>query len=92
MNTSIRGEFIRTKLTKSLLYSLPNGACVVSNCFLTRTQSIFVVQLEEAIDRQRVWAFAVKRKASQRYCWAFWHKENFESWAGAPMTVPEADL
>jgi hypothetical protein len=87
----LRGEFARTKLTKTLFFSLPIGAYVVSNCFETRYQSIFVVHLDDRTDRKKLWAFALKRGADQRCCEVHWELGDFKSWAGSPMNIPDGN-
>ncbi len=71
----IPGEYVRPKLTRELLFSLPEGAIVVGNSF-HHGEPNFVARLEPGKDRSRIWREAVRNHAAQRVCDIFWFPED----------------
>ena len=75
--TLIKGEFLREKLTRKLLFELPHGAWLVSNLF-PRTGP-WTAHISEHTDRQRVWEQAATHGAAQRLVAVVWSKEDVDS-------------
>jgi len=63
----IVGEYLRQKLTRKLLFSLPDGAYVMSNVSTT------TLQLKKHSDRERLWEQAVKDGIAQHTATVVWN-------------------
>jgi len=74
---------IRQKLTRKLLFHVPEGAFVVSNCF-TGSRSIFAEELGSAETRTQAWLRAVEAGAAGRLCQVVWTQSAFLSASFAP--------
>lgn len=62
----IIGEYLRERLTRKFLYSLPEGAYVMSNVSTT------TLHLKKGVDRERLWEQAVKEGIAQRTVTVVW--------------------
>lgn len=72
---AIPGEYIRPKLTKKLLFSLPEGAIVIGNSLVNGLPK-FAAYLEAGKDRSRIWRQATKHNAVQQICDVFWNPKD----------------
>ena len=71
----IPGEYVRPRLTKNFLFSLPEGAIVVGNSIINGEIN-FIARMEPGKDRSRIWREAVRRDAAQRICDIFWNPKD----------------
>ena|ERR1051326_8099240 len=84
---------IRQKLTRKLLFDLPEGAFVVSNCF-KGSHSSFAEQLGSAETRSQAWLRAVEARAAGRLCQVVWTESEFLAASchqGVTPSPPEDD-
>jgi hypothetical protein len=77
--TVISGEYLREKLTKKLLFSLPQGAWLVSNVGFNP----WTAHLMEQTDRQRLWEQAAERGAAQRLVSVVWSEQDAKQFSEA---------
>lgn len=66
------GEYLRSKLTKKLLNSLPVGAILVSNVFDSACHPVFCEPVGEPRERDDVWAAAKAVGANNRMVEVVW--------------------
>lgn len=72
------------KLTKKMFMALPTGGLLVSNCMVSRNQSVFEEPVEqEGPARSRQWDRVVAARASQRLCRVFRSRDDYEAWLKA---------
>ena len=85
----LHGEYEHTKLSKNLLFSLPQGALIVSN-LATRRQPIFAIRLGIQSNRQLEWEAAVTHGAAQKTCVILWTDDDVYSCFG--IMVGDSDI
>ena len=66
------GTVVHTRLTRTLLSRLPEGAWVISNCYARSGEPIFEQRLGPSRTRQAAWHIAVEAGANNRICRVAW--------------------
>ena len=66
------------KLTKKLLFSLPAGKFIMSNCLTSPQDSVFSAQIKEDSDRELLWKLAKNQGANGRNLHVFDSREDSE--------------
>lgn len=82
----IPGEYVRPKLTRKLLFSLPDGAIVIGNSIVNGEPN-FVAPLEPGKDRSRIWREAGRHDAAQKICDIFWNSKDVLEVHGFDLTT-----
>ena len=68
------------RLTKKLLFSLPAGKFIMSNCLTSPQDSVFSAQLKEDSDRELLWKLAKNQGANGRNLHVFDSREDCVAW------------
>ena len=68
------------KLTKKLLFSLPAGKFIMSNCLTSPQDSVFSAQIKEDSDRELLWKLAKNQGANGRNLHVFDSREDCVAW------------
>jgi len=84
------GTVVHTRLTRTLLVRLPEGAWVISNCYAGSGEPIFEQRLGPAHTRQAAWRLAIEAGANNRICRVAWtdvelNGPTIPPWLGGPI-------
>ena len=79
----------RKKLTKKFFMILPEGLYLASNVHDDLFKSIFEEEIAASDQRKEQWQRIVSVGASQKLCYVFKTKEDYEIWLGHAKYKPD---
>jgi hypothetical protein len=79
------------KLTKKFFMKLPEGLYLVSNLHKNLFQSMFGEEIAALGQREKQWKRIVEAGVSQKLCYVFKTKEDYEIWLGAANYFVDKD-